>query len=222
MSRNFNLDTAAAKEASNGGKRITDAGAYVGIFRAAWYEKNERGTESVSFIFVSDGGQEVGPLSLYTHNADGDELPSYKTLNAILACMKVRSIEGQKGKVKLWDFDEQQEVERAKEIYPALICKKIGVVLQGEEYEGRNGVKVRMILAAPFEPSTRLMADEILNKQTEAKGLDRYIAWIEKNPVKKLRNKKSSNGNGNGGGYTNGGTTSGTPASTFEDDDIPF
>ena len=57
MARDYALDTEAAKKANTGGKRITDAGAYVGTFRAAFYEKNEKGTESVSFLFDSDNGQ---------------------------------------------------------------------------------------------------------------------------------------------------------------------
>jgi hypothetical protein len=226
MSRNYNLDTNAAKEAASGGKRITTAGAYTGTIKYAWYEKNDKGTESVNIIFAADNGQQAGPLSLYTHNGDGEELPSYKTFNSILACAKVRSVETKEGKITIWDYDRKEEVEKKKEVYPALVGKKIGLILQGEEYDGRNGVKTRIIIYGAYEPSTRLMADEILNKQTEPKSLERCMAFINANPIKALRKKANGNGgsyggsnaNGNGGG--NG--RSSAPTDTFEDDDIPF
>ncbi len=219
MSRNFNIDTNAAKEASSGGKRITEAGSYVGKFRAAFYEQNEKGTESVNFMFVADNGQEAGPLTLYTHNSSGEELPSYKTFNAILACMKQRTAEAKPAKVKLWDYDSKSEVEKTKDSYAALIGPKVGLLLQGEEYQKRDGeIKVRMVIAAPFDPSTRMLADEILNKATEPKGLDRYLAYIGNTPVKKLRGAKPSTNGASGGGNGSGGSK---PVDDF-DDSIPF
>jgi hypothetical protein len=213
MARNYELDPTAAKEANSGGKRITQPDLYIGKFRAAWGETNEKGTESVGLIFVSDEGQEAGPLMLYTHNGKGEALPSYKTLNAIMACMKVRKIAAKPGKVKLYDFDAQADVEREKQTYPELVGPKIGLVLQGEEYENRSGeVKVRMIVAAPFDASTRRMADEVLTSAPEAKSLDRFLGWFEGHKVKPLR----ANGGRNAGGKP-------APASAdFIDDEIPF
>lgn len=192
MARNYDLNTNAAKEANSGGKRITEPGLYVGAFRAAWYEQNDNGTESVGLFFASDQGQEAGPLMLYTHKADGTELPSFKTLNAIMACMKVRKLEAKDGKVKFYDFDSKQDVERKKEIYPALMGR-IGLVLQAEEYQANNGdTKHRLLIAAPFEASTRLMAAEILDKQTAPRALDNYLVWFEKNKVKKASGNGST------------------------------
>lgn len=211
MARDYDLDTAAAKEANNGGKRITEPGSYIGTFRAAWGEVNDKGTESVALIFVSDEGQEVGPLMLYTHNGDGEALPSYKTLNAIMACMKVRKISVKPGKVKLYDFDTKGEVERQKNTYPELVGPKIGLVLQGEEYENRNGdVKTRMVIGAPFAAADRRMADEILASSPEAKSLDRYLTWFETHKVKPLRSARPSSSVG------------GNNQPLVEDDDIPF
>lgn len=215
MARAFDLDTTAAKEANSGGKRITEPGEYTGTFRAAWYEQNDKGTESVNFIFVSDGGQEAGPLALYTHRGDGAELPSYKTLNAIMACMKQRKLTAQRGRVKLWDSQASQEVEKEKDTYPSLVGPRIGLVLQGEEYENRDGdVKQRIVIAAPFEAATRKMADEVLSQSPDAAALDRFLKWFENgHQVKRLKGAKAS-------------ALSSTPASSqFADDDlsgIPF
>lgn len=212
MARDFALDTAAAKEANTGGKRITDPGVYVGYFKAAWYEANDKGTEGVFLQFVSDAGQEAGPLALYTHNGEGKELPSYKTFNAILACMKLRGIKSQAGKVSVWDFDQKAEVEKTKETYPALVGPKVGLVLTTEDYEGRNGVKGRVVVSAPFNAETRQMADELLDSKP-ASALDKYVDWLDKNtkwhkPLKQSRPVNHSAGAAH--------------EEQFADDDIPF
>lgn len=215
MSRNFDLDTTAAKESNSGGKRINEPGVYTGKFRAAFYEKNEKGTESVNLIFVSDAGQEVGPLSLYTHNFKGEPLPSYKTLNAIMACMRLRKLDSQVGKVLLYDFDQQADVSKDKEIYPALIGPRIGLVLQGEEYENSRGeVKTRMLIGAPFDAESRRMADEVLGQSEVAKALDRYLEWFEKNKFKASKGSAPARVQK---------AAQGQPANNdFVDDDIPF
>lgn len=211
MSRDFDLDPTAAKDANSGGKRITEPGAYTGTIRAAWYEKNDKGTESVHLMFAADNGQEAGPLALYTHNGHGEPLPSYKTLNAIMACMKLRKLACKPGRVKLWDYDAKAEVDKQKDLYPELTGPKIGLVLQGEEYENRDHeIKTRLLIAAAFEPSTRLMADEILSKATEPKALDRFLTWFESNKLKGQKPQRQA-------------TPSASSASGYDpDSEIPF
>lgn len=212
MARDFTLDTTAAKEANTGGKRITEPGVYVGTFKQAWYEQNDRGTESVNFTFVSDSGQEAGPLALYTHNAAGEELPSYKTFNAILACMKQRGVKAVAGKVTLWDYDSKAEVEKQKDTYPAVVGPKVGLVLTTEDYDGRNGVKARIVISAPFNAESRQMADEVLSGKP-AEALDKFTAWLDKSGRwhKPLAGNRSP------------GAQSAPPAGDdFADDDIPF
>lgn len=194
MARTFELDAAAAKDANAGGKRITEPGTYTGTFRAAWYERNERGTESVHLIFVSDSGQEAGPLALYTHRGNGELLPSYKTLNAVMACMKQRRMPVERGRVRLWDAQAGKEVEKDKDTYPALVGPRIGLVLQGEEYENRDGeLRQRVAIAAPFEADTRKMADEVLSQSPDATAIDRFLKWFENgHQVKRLKGMKAS------------------------------
>jgi hypothetical protein len=184
MARDFTLDTQAAKEANSGGKLIKESGAYVGTFKAAWYEQNDRGTESVQFLFESHEGQEAGPLPLYTHNGQGEPLPSFKTFHAILTCMKLHGVRSQPGAVDLYDFDSHSTVRKNKAIYPELMGKSIGVVFQREEYEKRSGdVGERLLLIGAFEPGTRRMAAEILDNK-EAKALDGLLRWLDSHPVK--------------------------------------
>ena len=191
MARNYDLNTAAAKEANSGGKRITEPGVYVGRFYAAWAETNDKGTESVGLFFQSEGGQEAGPLMLYTHNGKGEELPSFKTLNALMACLKVRKLEAKTGKVSFYDFDSRSDVLREKETYPALVGKRVGIVLQGEEQEYQGELKKRLQLVASFCADTRRMAGEILEQKTTPEALDRYLTWFESN---KWRHAKPAKG----------------------------
>lgn len=213
MARNYDLNPTAAKEANSGGKRITEPGVYVGTFRAAWAETNDKGTESVGLFFHSEQGQEAGPLMLYTHNGKGEELPSFKTLNAIMACLKVRKLEAKAGKVSFYDFDSRSDVLRDKETYPALVGKRIGIVLQGEEQEYQGELKKRLQLAAPFCAETRRMAVEILESKPTAEALDRYLSWFETNKWRHAKGAKPA------------AAKRAEPASSmddFEDDSIPF
>lgn len=214
MGREYTLDTEAAKQASTGGKRITESGAYAGKLRAAFYEKNQKGTESVNLMFEADNGQEIGPLAIYTHNGDGVELPGYNAFNALLTCLRVRGIKTANGNVELYDYDSKQVVTKGKEVYPDLSGKPAGLFLRREEYQKQSGeTSERMTLAGSFEASTKLMANEILAKKTEAISFEQMAAWLEKEPVKKMKGRSSG---------THYNASQRTSADDFADDDIPF
>lgn len=217
MARGFNLDPNAAREANVGGKRITDTGKYIGTITVAFYESNQNGTESVNIMFKSDAGQEAGPLNIYTHNGSGQELSGYKLVNAIMTCCQVRSLSTKLANVDLYDFDTKAMVTKQKEVYQELTGKKIGFVLQQEEYEKRdNSVGTRLIVAAPFEAGTERMAIEILDKKQQPEQLGRLMEYIAKSPIRKLRNQRSGAATGNGYGSQ--------PPAGYDDfdDSIPF
>lgn len=213
MAREYALDTQAAKDANSGGKRIKESGKYVGTFKAAWYEQNDKGTESVHFLLESNDGQEAGPLALYTHNGKGETLPSFKTFNAILTCLKLRNVRAKPGKVELYDYSSGGMVQKEKEMYPDMAGKPIGLVMQREEYEKQDGsIGERMIIVGPFDPASGRMAAEVLDNKP-ATSLDGLMKWVEANPVKKLRGARHQQG---------ASASHQQPASSFDDDDIPF
>lgn len=216
MARSYALDTQAAKEANTGGKRIAETGKYQGKISAAFYEKNQRGTEIVNIMFISDAGQECGPLSLYTHNGSGDTLAGYKMLNAIMTCCKVKALSWKNEAIDLYDYDEGKVVKKTKECCVELKGKPIGLVLQQEEYQKSNGdIGERMVISAPFEAVTELMAAEILGQQKIASALGNYMEYIAKNPVRKLRKQ---------GGQSTPSNSVPQPAQDFDDfdSDVPF
>lgn len=194
MARNYEFDAQAASEANSGSKRIKDSGAYIGTIKFAWSETNDKGTESVNLFFVSDNGQEAGPLALYTHKGDGTPLPSYNTLNAILRCAGVRTINAKKGPVELWNFDTRAVETKQKDVYPELTGKPIGLLLQREEYVGQNGPKERLIIYGAFQPKTRLVAKEIIDGVTTPHALDGMEKWLLDNPLKTQKKSRPVQG----------------------------
>lgn len=209
--RTYALDTEAAKQANSSGKRITEAGAYTGEFRHAWHEVNDNRTEGVFFLFVSSDGREAGPLALYTHNSEGKALPGFNMLNAIMVCSRVKELTTRPVKIELWDYDVQKNVAKEKNVFTALTSKPIGLLLRLEDYEGRRGeVRQRLVIHGAFEPHSRLMAGEILERATEPKALDTAVDWLLKNPVKPLKSARKA-----------AAVQHGTGAAQF-DDDIPY
>lgn len=178
--RTYALDEQAAKEATQGGKRITEAGCYEGRLKFAWEEENEKGTVSVNLVFESDSGQTAGPLAVYTFNGKGEELRGFKTINSIIACMKLKGIRPQPGMVTLWDYDTRAEVQKQKDTFPSLVGPRIGLILTTEDYEKRDGnIGSRLNISAAYNPDTRQMANEVIDNSA-AKTLDGYIAWLDK------------------------------------------
>jgi hypothetical protein len=217
--RTYNIDGKAAANANSAGKRITETGPYVGKIRFAFYEKNEKGTESVHLLFRADNGQEAGPLALYTHNSQGVALPSYDMFNAILCCAKVKTISPKASHVELYDYNSQTMVSKSKEVYPELADKPVGLFLRLEEYQANNGeIKQRLIIDGAFDPATKLMANEIMARATEPASYRIKSDWLAKNPVKRMKNKPMASAQANQGGYSSPPPTD----ADFVDDDIPF
>jgi hypothetical protein len=213
MARQFNLDVQAARESNTGGKRITETGKYKGCIVAAFYEKNDKGTESLNIMFKSDAGQESGPLNIYTHNGQGVALAGYKLANAIMTCCRVKTLTAVSAPVQLYDFASQSTVTKTKEIYKELTGKPVGFVLQQEEYQKQDAsISERMIIAAPFEAQTELMAGEILDKHERPEQLGRFISYISKNPIRRLRKQQQPSAS----------YAAQAPLSDDFDQDIPF
>lgn len=195
--RNYALDPNAAREANTGGKRIQETGKYIGNIVAGFYECNQNGTESLNIMFRSDQGQEAGPLTIYTHNGAGEALAGYKLVNAIMTCCKVKSLTPRALPVQLYDHDQQAVVTKTKECYTELMGKRIGFVLQQEEYEKQRseGTGTRMVIFAPFEAESERMAAEVLDKKAEPEQLGHVMAWIAKNPIRFQKKKAATSAN---------------------------
>jgi hypothetical protein len=206
----YTLDTDAAKQADNGGNRINETGKYIGKFTKAKKVVSNQGTEGIEFAFESNNGQSADYLSVWTINKDGKQIYGFKQLMALMTCLRIRDIDSKQGEVEEFDTTTKQVVKRKAEIFAALMSKPIGVLLQMEEYEKKDGtVGERPVFAGFFDPQTEQTAGEILDKR-EAEQLTKMVASLQ--PVKKLKGHRPAPA---------GDAQYSTP-DNFVSDDIPF
>lgn len=206
----YTLDTEAAKQADSGSGRINETGKYIGKFTKAKKVISTKGTQGIEFSFESDTGRTADYLTVWTINTDGDQIFGYKQLMALMTCLKVRSIDEKSGVVEEYDRDSNSMVKHNADLYPDLMNKPIGILLQMEEYEKKNngGIAEKASFAGFFDAQTELVAAEILNKESKAVILEKLVAQLQ--PVKKLKGSRPSS--------SSNPTSSGGPAF----DDIPF
>ncbi len=220
----YQLDQNAAREADSIGSYLTETGKYVGTFtRAEKLISKNKGTHGIGFTFESAG--QSTRFDVWTMNAQNEHLGGYKAINAIMACMSLRGISEKPGQVERYNWDTQQKETVQAEVFPELVGKPVGLVLQKTEYEKmRDGQKTgetgwRLELLAPFRAADEFTAGEILDRKTKPEKLASIIATLADRPLKArpaaLRNESG-----------NGGPPSGHPAASsgFDgmDDDIPF
>lgn len=216
----YTLNVTAARSANDGNKFISDAGKYVGLFQRAENIESAKGSKGVEFTF-STGQQEADYLKLWTMNKDGKELHGFKVLNAIMACLKVRGITPQQGTIEKYDHEAKAKVKKQASIFPELMNKQIGLLLQVEEYRNSAGkLKTKMAIFAPFEASTELTADEILDSKVQPAKLQKLVQFIADNPVRKLKDEDQHTAQHANDFYHNAAGNS----SGFDQfgDDIPF
>lgn len=185
MSRSYTLDTKAASAADNIVSRIDQTGKYVGTLTRVEIVASKQGTEGVEFSFKADDGATADFLTLWTYKASGEALPSLKTLNAMMTVVRVKSLTPTQGTVEKWDSGTGQRGKFPATIFPELTGKRIGLLLQREEYEKRdNTIGAKVNIVGCFDPETELTASEILARKTEPETLGRMVAALRDKPMK--------------------------------------
>lgn len=222
----YQLDPNAAREADSFGSYLSETGKYIGTFtRAEKLVSKNKGTHGIGFTFESTGKQSTR-FDVWTIDASGKHLGGFKAVNAIMACMKLRLLTEAQGKVERYNWDTQQKDIVDATIFPDLMGKPVGLVLQKTEYEKvREGHKTgetgwRLELLAPFSAEGEFTASEILDRKTKPEKLASIIATLADRP---LKNRPAALTPRADDGYS--GPPAGHPASSgFEDDgwDIPF
>ena len=217
--RTYDLDPQSASSAGVS-NYITETGKYKGCFTRAEIVTSRNDTEGVELSFVADDGRRSDFLQLWTYNARGEALVSLKVLNAIMACLRVRSIKP--GQIAVQSDGGAKTVSG----FPDLMGKPIGLLLQREEYEstktddhGNRLIRFRFNIVAPFEAATELTAGEILAKQTKPEQLARIFAGLKDKPASTA---KATSGPRQNGGNASGGDWYGSENPAPPDDDIPF
>lgn len=181
----YTLNPEAAKQADQMGGMIKETGKYAGHFTRAESITSTKGTKGVEFSFKSADGLTADYLTLWTINAEGKELYGYKTLMAIMTCLKVRDIKPVRQEIEKYDHELQCKAPVMADVFQELTDKSIGLLLEREEYRnGRGEVKSKMVIAAPFDPATSFTASEILNKAVKPEILDKMVAQLRDRPLK--------------------------------------
>jgi hypothetical protein len=206
----YALNAQAAKEADQKGGSVNETGKYTGMFTRAENVKSTKGTLGVEFSFKSDDGKNADYLTLWTKNAAGDELQGYKTLMAIMTVLKVKSITPVMQVIEKYNHIDKAKEQVRVEVFPELMNKAIGLLIQMEEYENKEKTttKWKPSIYAPFQKGDGFTASEILNKATKAETMEKMLAALHDRP---LRGKPGQSAH------------VAAPASFSDfDDDIPF
>lgn len=201
----YNLDATKAKEGSGRvSNRITETGSYIGVITVAKDVTAKSGAKGIELTFKSNEGLEAKYLTLWTQNKDGKAIFGESQLHALMTCLKIKTIAAVERVITEFDLEQKKEVQHAAMVYPELMNKPVGLVLQLEEYNGQNGISEKMVYFTAFEASTKKLATEILD-QKPAEALDKILKSI-----KDKRLKRSAS------------TTEPASAGAGFDDDIPF
>lgn len=223
----YTLDATAAREAENFSSYLSETGKYKGKFtRAEKLVSSNKGTHGIGFTFEADSKQSTR-FDIWTMSAQNEYLMGFKTINAIMACLKLKTLTIGTGTVerKNWDTNQTESVQA--DIFPDLIGKPVGLVLVKTEYEKmRDGQKTgetgwRLELVAPFEASTEFTAAEIMDRATQPKKLASIITTLTDRPLKNRPAQRTAPSKSNDGGPPAGHPANGS-GFTPDDDDIPF
>ena len=171
--RSYSLDPRAASDVGTS-NFITDTGKYVGRFVRAEAKISKQQTDGIELDFVADDGRRANFLSLWTYTRDGQETYGLKVLSAILACLRLRGIQG--GQIHFKDRDGRPVTGDG---FPDLMGKPIGLLLQRANFtkdDGSPGYKFNIF--APFDAKSELTASEILNKAQKPEQLAGMVARL--------------------------------------------
>ena len=181
----YNLDASKAKEGSGRvSNRITETGGYVGVITMAKDVTAKSGAKGIELTFKSNEGLEAKYLTLWTQNKDGKAIFGESQLHALMTCLKVKTISAVERVITEFDLDLKKEVQNPAMIYPELMNKPVGLVLQAEEYDGKNGVAEKMVYFTSFDASTKKLAAEILD-QKPAEALDKILKNLKPKKLKR-------------------------------------
>ena len=190
----LSLNATEARKADNISSVIRESGSYVGVITRAEKLLSKNDVEGVGLSFKTDDGVSANYLDLYTIKPNGEKLRGYNIVQAIMCCLRLKAVDDGRITFEKWDRDAGAMVKTSAEGYPALMGKRIGLVLQKElQTHSITGADVeRLNIVTAFDPATRLTASEILDSKTKAERLDFIERTIASHPVRDTRKRKDT------------------------------
>jgi len=179
----FNEESARQAGVSN---FIDATGKYKGSITQAKLVMSRQGTEGVELTFEAEDGRVANYLQLWTFDKDGKPIYGKKVMDALMCCARVKTLTPQETII-----DGQNTT-----VLPGLHGRRIGLLLQREEYLKRDGdVGYKFNIYAPFHADTELMAAELLDGKTTPEALPKVLEGLRDKP---LRSRPAGNQSSSG------------------------
>lgn len=217
----LSFNPAAARQADSVNQIIDHAGKYIGVITRAEALTSKGGTLGLGLSFKADDGATANYLDIYTTRNDGSLLRGFHLVNALLGCLRLRSVNEGTIQFERWDPEARRMEKTSASGYPDLMGKRIGLILQKElatnEKTGED--TKRMVIVSVFEEKTGLTCSEILDGKTMPVDVAKREAWVLANPVYDRRNKPSPAASPAAGSAMN---RQPDRNQAFLDDEIPF
>lgn len=221
----FKYNPESAKNA-DAPKSINETGKYVCWIMDAEYITSQGGAKGMRFDVMTKD-KETCSFDIYYTNRQGEPIFGQDSINSILACTGVQQdLTEQQKMLKRYDSNVGNVIDKACTVAPELSKKKIGLLLQRENYTKQNGsMGYTMKFYGAFQADTELTAYELLNGSTEPKALAKRLQQLINtgDAVRTQTNTSQS------GGYAQHKTDNGytlnpgfaNPTNNLEDD-LPF
>lgn len=206
-------DQLAVQPETNFGGRIETSGAYIGRLTLAKERTAKTGTRGIEFNFEADDGRVARYLTLWVARANGDKIEyPYSLLSALMACLDVKKIDSTPEMVDEWNAATGQWSPTEAQVFPELMNKPIGLLLQREEREWEGKTYVSMKIVQFFDPKDRSTPAEILSGQRTGQSLDKMVTNLRETVVRADAPPAGAAPAGSAGGNF----------SEIDDDDVPF
>lgn len=206
-------DQLAVQPETNFGGRIETSGAYVGRLTLAKERTAKTGTRGIEFNFEADDGRVARYLTLWVARANGEKIEyPFSLLSALMACLDVKSIDSTTETIDEWNTASGMMAPTEAQVFPALMNKPIGVLLQREEREWEGKTYVSMKIVQFFDPSDRSTPSEIISGKRSGQALEKMVTNLRETVVRADAPPAGAAPAGSGSGSF----------SEIDDDDVPF
>ena len=178
-------DQLAVQPESNSGGKIETSGAYIGRLTQAKERTAKTGTRGIEFTFEADDGRMARYLTLWVARANGEKIEyPYSLLSALMACLDVKKVDSVAALADEWNAATGTWAPTEAQVFPELLNKAIGVLLQREEREWEGKTYVSMRIVQFFDPSDRSTPAEIISGKRSGQALEKLVANLRESVVR--------------------------------------
>ena len=194
------LDTQAAQKVGSSNRIDGDISAVAAI-KQAFYTQSRNGAEALVLTLETEQGEQ-GDFPVYFANANGERLPGYNLINAIIALTGVQGISQEQGTYLKQDWNAGRKVEKQGCIAPELIGKKVGIITtfdyyDGTDQQGNSVERYRVQIYSVYHAQTMQWARQVLNnEQAKAGQTDQMLEQAKKVSVRSREKLQGSQNQG--------------------------